>query len=44
METSRTPRCHANVIQPGHDVWVVATRAVVGFEVDSRADEEYAKG
>jgi hypothetical protein len=35
---------HAYVIEPGHDAWVVGDEAVVGFEFDSRAAEEYAKG
>lgn len=34
----------AYVIEPGHDAWVVGDDAVVGFEFDSRAAEEYAKG
>ena len=34
----------AYVIEPGHDAWVVGDEAVVGFEFDSRAAEEYAKG
>lgn len=35
---------HAYVIEPGHDAWVVGDEAVVGFEFDSRAAEEFAKG
>ena len=34
----------AYVIEPGHDAWVVGDEAVLGFEFDSRAAEEYAKG
>ena len=33
----------AYVIEPGHDAWVVGDEAVVGFEFNSRAAEEYAK-
>jgi len=32
------------VIAPGHDAWVVGDEPVVGFEFESRAAEEYAKG
>jgi hypothetical protein len=35
---------HAYVIEPGHDAWVVGDEPLVGFEFDSRAAEEYAKG
>jgi hypothetical protein len=35
---------HAYVIEPGHDAWVVGDERVVGFEFESRAAEEYAKG
>lgn len=31
-------------IEPGHDAWVVGDETVTGFEFDSRAAEEYAKG
>ncbi len=34
----------AYVIEPGHDAWVVGDEGFVGFEFDSRAAEEYAKG
>jgi hypothetical protein len=34
----------AYVIEPGHDAWVVGDEPVVGFEFESRAAEEYAKG
>jgi hypothetical protein len=34
----------AYVIEPGHDAWVVGDEPVVGYEFDSRAAEEYAKG
>ena len=33
----------AYTIDPGHDAWVVGDEAVVGFEFDSKAAEEYAK-
>ena len=36
--------CQAYVIESGHDAWVVGDEAVVRFEFDSRAAEEYAKG
>jgi hypothetical protein len=29
---------------PGHDAWVVGDERFVGFEFESRAAEEYAKG
>jgi hypothetical protein len=32
------------IIEPGHDAWVVGDEPVVGFEFDSRAAEEFAKG
>ena len=35
---------HAYVIEPGHDAWVVGDEPAVGYEFDSRAAEEYAKG
>ena len=31
-------------IPPGHDAWVVGDEGFVGFEFESRAAEEYAKG
>src|SRR5689334_4883840 len=34
----------AYVIEPGHDAWVVGDQRFVGFEFESRAAEEYAKG
>jgi hypothetical protein len=34
----------AYVIEPGHDAWVVGDEAAVGYEFDSRAAEEYARG
>ena len=34
----------AYVIEPGHDAWVVGDERFVGFEFESRAAEEYAKG
>ena len=33
-----------DVIEPGHDAWVVGDEPVVGFEFQSRTAEEYAKG
>jgi hypothetical protein len=32
------------VIEPGHDAWVIGDERFVGFEFESRAAEEYAKG
>ena len=32
------------VIEPGHDAWVVGDEGFVGFEFESRAAEEYARG
>ena len=32
------------VIEPGHDAWVVGDEPFVGFEFESEAAEEYAKG
>lgn len=32
------------VIEPGHDAWVVGEEPFVGFEFESKAAEEYAKG
>jgi hypothetical protein len=34
----------AYVIEPGHDAWVVGDEGFVGYEFESRAAEEYAKG
>src|SRR5689334_25316025 len=34
----------AYVIEPGHDAWVVGDEGFVGFEFESKAAEEYAKG
>src|SRR3954451_11873074 len=34
----------AYAIEPGHDAWVVGDERFVGFEFESRAAEEYAKG
>ena len=34
----------AYVIQPGHDAWVVGNEPVVGYEFESHAAEEFAKG
>ena len=34
----------AYVIEPGHDAWVVGDEGFVGFEFESQAAEEYAKG
>jgi len=34
----------AYVIEPGHNAWVVGDESVSGYEFDSRAAEEYAKG
>ena len=34
----------AYVIEPGHDAWVMGDEGFVGFEFESRAAEEYAKG
>jgi hypothetical protein len=31
------------IIKPGHDAWVVGDEAVVGFEFESRAAEEFGK-
>jgi hypothetical protein len=33
----------AYIIEPGHDAWVVGDEAVVGFEFESRAAEEFGK-
>jgi uncharacterized Zn-binding protein involved in type VI secretion len=32
------------VIEPGHDAWVVGDDAFIGYEFESRAAEEYARG
>jgi len=34
----------AYVIEPGHEAWVIGDAGFVGFEFESRAAEEYAKG
>jgi hypothetical protein len=34
----------AYVIEPGHDAWVLGDERFVGFEFESRAAEEFAKG
>jgi hypothetical protein len=34
----------AYVIEPGHDAWVAGDERFVGFEFESRAAEDYAKG
>ena len=34
----------AYVIEPGHDAWVVGDQRFVGYEFESRAAEEYARG
>lgn len=34
----------AYVIEPGHDAWVVGDDTFVGFEFESHAAEEYARG
>jgi len=34
----------AYVIEPGHDAWVVGDKGFVGYEFESVAAEEYAKG
>jgi hypothetical protein len=34
----------AYVIEPGHDAWVVGDERFVGYEFESRAAEEYARG
>jgi hypothetical protein len=30
--------------EPGHDAWVVGDQRFVGYEFESRAAEEYARG
>jgi quercetin dioxygenase-like cupin family protein len=34
----------AYIIEPGHDAWVVGDERFVGFEFESSAAEEFAKG
>ena len=34
----------AYLIEPGHDAWVVGDERFVGFEFESKAAEEYARG
>jgi hypothetical protein len=34
----------AYTIEPGHDAWVVGDEAFVGYEFESGAAEQYAKG
>jgi len=34
----------AYIIEPGHDAWVEGDEPFVGFEFESKAAEEYAKG
>jgi quercetin dioxygenase-like cupin family protein len=34
----------AYVIEPGHDAWVIGDGRFVGYEFESRAAEEYARG
>jgi len=34
----------AYVIEPGHDAWVVGDERFVGYEFESRAAEDYARG
>jgi hypothetical protein len=34
----------AYVIEPGHDAWVVGDDGFVGYEFETKAAEEYAKG
>ena len=34
----------AYTIEPGHDAWVVGDEGFVGYEFESKAAEEYAKG
>ena len=34
---------NTHVIDPGHDAWVVGDEPVIGFELETRAAEEYAK-
>ena len=35
---------NAYIIHPGHDAWVVGDEPAVGYEFDSSAAENYAKG
>jgi hypothetical protein len=40
----RTPDlANAYVIEPGQHVWVVGDEPFVGFEFESRSEEEYAR-
>jgi hypothetical protein len=32
------------VIEPGHDAWILGDDTFVGYEFESRAAEEYARG
>ena len=32
------------VIEPGHDAWVIGDETFVGYEFETKAAEEYAKG
>jgi uncharacterized cupin superfamily protein len=34
----------AYVIEPGHDAWVLGDDTFVGYEFESHAAEEYARG
>lgn len=34
----------AYVIEPGHDAWIVGDDTFVGYEFESKAAEEYARG
>ena len=34
----------AYVIEPGHDAWVIGDETFVGFEFETKAAEEFAKG
>jgi mannose-6-phosphate isomerase-like protein (cupin superfamily) len=34
----------AYVIEPGHDAWVIGDEPFVGFEFETKAAEEFAKG
>jgi hypothetical protein len=37
-------RGDAYMIDPGHDAWVVGDEPAIGYEFESRAAEEYARG
>jgi hypothetical protein len=37
-------RGEAYIIEPGHDAWVIGDEGFVGYEFESKAAEEYAKG